>query len=454
MAISSAGLGSGLDINSLVSGLVQAEKQPLNSLNKKKTTYNNQLSAFGRVKSDLDAFRSALSSLKLNTDFALTKATSSNTTILTATSTSSAVAGSYDIKVSTLAQAGVHASAGKASATAAIGVANFDSGLPGSSTVSFSAAGKSFDISVSDTDTLETVRDKINNAVVGGETSAQSLAKASVINAGTSAAPSYKLVVASTGKGLENDVSISSTDAALNAYFNFSSSQPATNATFTVNGLSIERSTNTVSDVIDGVTLNLASADNTKTLTLAVAQDTEAITKKLNDFVSAYNKLAGTVSSLHQKGGSLEADNSAKSVIYNLQGVFNEPASIAGGNYSWLAEVGISFKKDGTLALDSSAFTKALESNFDGVVSMFTDSTQGFAHRLYNSASNMLTTDGLVDSRISGINARIKTLEGSIDRENVRIENVEKRLRAQFSRLDSYLGTMKNSTGFLNALSR
>lgn len=449
MGISSAGIGSGLDVNGLVSQLLQLERQPLNSLNAKKQGFNNQLSAFGRIKSDLDAFKSAMNSLKLDSDFSATKASSSNTGILSATTSSSAVAGTYDITVSTLAQAGVKASAGQLTSNTAIGAANLDNGTSG--TVTFTAGTKSFDVAVTDTDTLESIRDKINSALLNGDTATQTLATASVINTGTTANPSYKLVVASSGKGTENDVSITSGDTKLNAFLGFAPSQPAVDATFTVNGLSITRSSNSITDVIDGVTLNLASADNTKPLTLTVSRDTEAITKKVNDFISAYNKLSSTITSLHQKGGSLEADNSANSIIYELQNIFNTPAGITGNSYNWLAEIGVSFKKDGSLSLDSAAFTKALDTGFDNVVSLFTDSDKGFAHRLYNSATSMLDSGGIVDSRISGLNTSVKTLDSSMDRENVRLESVEKRLRTQYANLDSLLGTMKNTSSYLAA---
>jgi len=183
-----------------------------------------------------------------------------------------------------------------------------------------------------------------------------------------------------------------------------------------------------------------------------VARDTEAITKKINDFISAYNKLASTVNSQHQKGGTLEADNSATSVLYQLQNVFNDPAKIAGNDLNYLAQVGISFKKDGTLALDSTAFTKALETNSSNVVSLFTDTERGFAHRLYDTASNMLTNDGLVDSRIKGLNSRIKILDTNMERENVRLSNMETRLRRQYANLDSAMGTMKNTSNYLSSL--
>lgn len=453
MGISSAGIGSGLDVNSLVSQLLQLERQPLNSLTTKKQTFNDQLSAFGKVKSDLDAFKTAVGSLKLDMDFSAAKATSANTSIATATAANTARPGSYDIKVSQLAQAGVKSmltgvADPKAALTpAASGTFNFSVGS--------GASQKTFNISLDGSESLSDIRDKINAATItaDGKTKTQTLASASIINTGTSAAPSYKLVIASTGQGTDNDVTIDSgLKTALGGFDE--TKQAAKNAQFSVNGLDVERSTNSITDVIDGVTLNLVSADSSKSFNLSVARDTEAITKKVNDFISAYNKLASTVTTQHQKGGTLEADNSATSVIYQLQNIFNEPAKIAGNDLNYLAQVGISFKKDGTLSLDSATFTKALETNSSNVVSLFTDTDRGFAHRLYDTASNMLSTDGIVDARIKGLNSRIKTIDTNMDRENVRLDNMETRLRRQYANLDSTLGVMKNTSSYLSSLLR
>jgi flagellar hook-associated protein 2 len=452
MGISSAGIGSGLDVNGLISQLMQVERQPLDALNTQKQSFNDQLSAFGRVKSDLDSFRSAASDLTLDMDFSGTTATSSNTSILNATTSDGSTPGTYAITVSTLAQAGVKASLGQTDSSAAIGSSNISSDP---ATISFSAAGKSFNISVTATDSLNSIRDKINSAIATDnttntpDTSAQTVASASIVNAGTAANPNYQLVVAATGTGLDNDVSINTTDANLKKYLGFSSTQTATNASFSVNGLNVERSTNSVSDVIAGVTLNLASANSATPVTLTVGRDKAAITQKVNAFISAYNKVADTVSSLHQKGGTLEADNSVTSVIYQLQGVFNQPANIAGNSYSWLAQIGISFDKNGHLNLDNTTFSSALDNNFNNVVSLFTDTNSGLANRLYSTASSMLDANGLVDSRITGINSRIGALNDSIDQENVRLSNTEQRLRTQYSNLDALLGTMKNTSSYL-----
>lgn len=446
MGISSAGIGSGLDVNGLISQLMQVERQPLDALNAKQQTFNAQLSAFGQVKSALDAFKTAASNLELDSAFAATTATSSNTSYLTATTDNlSAVAGSYDVTVSSLAQAGISAS----------NLTVSDPSAPiggGTGTLTFSASGKSFSINIDGSvDSLQSISDKINNAMVSGETTSQGLATASVINDGSN----YRLVVASTQQGLANNVTISGTSA---SYLNFTTTQSANDASFSINGLSMTRSTNTVSDAISGVTLNLVGADpagttsaNAKHTTLTVARDTATVSQTVNNFISAYNKLSSTINSLHQKGGTLEADNSATSVISQLQAVFNQPASIAGNTNSWLAQIGISFQKDGTLALDSATFSKALNTDFKGTVSLFTDSNSGFANRLYTAASNMLDTNGLLDSRISGLNTQINSLNDDIDQENVRLANVQTRLQTQYANLDALLGTMQQTSSYLSS---
>lgn len=436
MGISSAGVGSGLDVASLITQLVQAERTNLTAMETKKETFNSQISAYGQIKSSLEAFKTAVGNLKLSSDFSVSKATSSNTDLLTATADSTAAAGTYDIKVTQLAQAGVQASASQASAKTAMGA---------SGTFTLTAGDKSFDITLESTDTLENIRDKINSAVLTGDDETQELATATIVNTGNG----YKLVVASSERGTENAVSIDSNLST--ALGGFTATQTAQNSKFTVNGLEIERATNSVDDVIDGVTLNLVKADTTTSLTLTVGKDTDAITTKVNAFISAYNSLASTISDLHKKGGTLEADNTATSVLYQLQSVFNVPANIAGSDVNYLAQVGISFKKDGTLALDSTAFTKALKNNGDAVTALFTDTEKGFAQRLYDSASDLLGTKGLVASRVSGLNSRISILDTNIDRETVRLDNYETRLRKQYSALDSLMGTLKNTSSYLSS---
>lgn len=459
--ISSAGIGSGLDINSLVTQLMNAERQPLNALSTKKSQTNQKISAFGQIKGAISSLQSALSSLKSGTAFDVFKATSSDSKIASATANSNAAAGSYDITVSKLAKSRVEGTTSGLfnQSTAPIGTTG---------TLTFTVGAKSFSVNVTNTDTLESVRDAINNVTYDDDADAstpdktQALVQASVVNVGTSGSPDYKLIFTSTGKGSDGAVTIGGTAAAALGLGDYTTSDPDPTSTVNtsliqrendtqavVNGVNITRSSNTIDDVIAGATITLAGTGST---TISISRDTDAITAKVNEFISAYNKLQSTVTDLRKKGGTLEADSSALSVVTNLQSTFNAPANIAGTNYKWLAEIGVSFQKDGSLALDATKFSDAIKSNFAGVKSLFSDSTDGFATRIYDAATAMLNTDGLISSRTSGLNATLKSLDDRIDQMDARLTRTEARLRAQFSSLDSLLGTMKNTSSYLSRL--
>ncbi len=447
--ISSLGIGTGLDVNSLITQMMALERQPINTLNTKKAAVTQQISAFGQIKSGVASVQSALKALKDSSAFDVYKSTSSDTKVATATSTSNAAAGSYDITVNKLAKSRVEGTSDGlfTQSSAAIGV---------SGTLSFTVGSKSFSVNVNSGDTLEAVRDAINQKTYDDDANAatadktQALVQASVINVGTSGSPNYKLVISSTGKGTDGAATVGGTAAsALGLGTGSNIIQQENDTEAVINGVQIKRSSTTISDVIAGATLNLTS---TGSATLSISRDNDAIASKINDFVSAYNKLQSTITSYRQKGGTLEADSSALSVLGNLQSTYNTPANITGGSYQWLSEVGLSFQKDGTLKLDTTALNSALNSDFSSVKSLFTDADQGFASRLYDTATDMLNTGGLIATRTNGLNSTIKTLDTRIDQMTTRLTNMETRLKTQFSNLDASVATMKNSSSFLSRL--
>ena len=232
---------------------------------------------------------------------------------------------------------------------------------------------------------------------------------------------------------------------------NLSQTQAAQNAIITVDGLTgITKASNTITDVIQGVTLNLTKGGGVST-TVDVAVDTAAITEKATALVTAYNKLVTNIRDLHKKGGRLEADNTLLTIQSQLVGVFNTRATIAGNAYSYLAEVGISLQSNGTLALNSSEFKAAVSGKLNDVVKLFTDTTQGFMQRFFSETTTLLQSDGVIDAKNDGIAAQISTLNTRIDQFETRLTSIEARLRRQFSSLDALLGTL-SSTG--NLLSR
>lgn len=430
MAIVSGGIGSGLDVNGLVSQLMALERRPLNLLEARKGAFNSQLSAYGRIKSDLDAFRSAASALKSSTAFDLFKAAAGDDKILSATASASASAGPHTIKVTSLARAQIQ--------VAGTGYASTSSALNLTGDLTFAFGTSNFSVNVAAGATLADIQSAINTAT--GNTGVT----ASILNDGT--ANGNRLVLTAKNSGTGNAVTVG---GSLAAGFGFGVTVPAANSVIDVDGvLGIQKQSNTITDVIPGVSLQLKTEGTT---TVTVTRDNDEIAKKVTAFVDAYNKLATTIGDLRKKGGVLEADGAARSVLSELQGEFNTALSVSGNAYSYLAEVGVTFGKDGKLSLDKSAFNSALDKNLSSVAALFSDQNQGFATRLYNRANGMLQSDGLIDSREDGLNERIRFTDNNMDQLKVRLVNVERRFRAQFAALDSLVGSLQQTSSFLTS---
>lgn len=444
MGISAPGVGTGLDINSIINQLMSLEKRPLGALEQTKSRHNAQLSAYGTLKSNVAAFQTAAAAIKNTSSFSLFKATSSDTAILSASAGSEAVAGPHAITVTQLARSQKLASAP---------FADFDTTALGTGTITLSNGTSSFSLAIDGTNnTLDGIKTAINSASDNFGVSA------SILNDGTG----FRLVVSPTDTGTSKAITLSvddtgdgnSTDNAGLSRFsytpganNLTQTQTPLDAVMTVDGITgITKPSNTVTDVIQGVTLNLKAVGTTN---LNVERDKEELTKKVQAFVDAYNTLAGSIADLRKKGGTLEADSAALSVENQLRAVFNTPASISGTNYKYLAEVGLSFGSGGKLSLNATELDAAMGSRFNDVVKLFTHDTEGFAQRLHARASEMLQTDGLIESRRDGINKNIRLVETRIEQMNVRLQSTERRLRAQFSALDSLLGSLQQTSNFL-----
>lgn len=401
MTISSPGIGSGLDVNSIVTQLMTLERQPINLLDTKEASAQAKLSAYGSLKGALSSFQSAVAALSTPAKFAAVNASSADVTVASAAAQSNAIAGSYAIDVSQLAQAQKLVSAGQTSSSAAIGTgtltfdfgtisggsfdsetgkytdAAFASSGSGSKTVTIDAAHAS----------LEGIRDAINSASIG--------VTATLINDG-SGTP-YRLALSVAGTGVANSLKIGvSGDAALSSLLaqdpagtqNLTQTVAAQNAEFTVDGLAITKGTNSVTDVIQGVSLNLLKEGATS---ITVARDSSSIKNSINAFVKAYNDLNTTLSSLskydatNKQASILTGDSAVRTVQSQLRGVFNTALSTAGGGLTTLSDIGISFKTDGTLQLDAAKLDKVIADPTKDISTLFaavgkpTDSLVSFA---------------------------------------------------------------------------
>ena len=446
MAISSPGIGSNIDVNSLVNQLLTLERRPLDALNKRKSFFNAELSAYGKISSNLSAFQSAISALKTTDSFKLFSTTAADTTLLTASADSTASAGQHSLTITTLAQAQKLDSAAFADTTIT---------TLGLGSLTFSNGVSSFAVTI---DATNNTLSGIVNAVNSG--SSNFGVSASIVNDGTG----NRLLFSPNSTGTANALTVAVVDTGdlnnldnfglsrlsyVTGGFNLTQRQTAANASFSVNGLAITKASNTVTDVIQGVTLNLKKAGTT---TLDVAVDTQGISDKVTTVVTAYNKLANDLKDLRKKGGTLEADNTLLTIQSQLVGVLNVPATISGNAYSYLAEVGLALRSDGTLSLDATKFKSALSSSFNSVVNLFTNTTQGYAQRLYTETISLLQIDGVVDAKNKGINSSLSSLDLRVNQMEARLVSTERRLRRQFSSLDALLGRLSASSGVLSRL--
>ncbi len=390
--MTATGLGSGLDINSLVSQLVMAERAPAASrLDSRESKLKTQISAIGSFKSVLSNFKSALASLMKADSFQSMKSTVADEKLFSVTTSNDAQTGTYDVKVQQLAQAqrlATPADQAFASASAAVGTGtlSFQLGVYDSLTNSFTAnpdkATKSITIDDSN-NTLAGLRDAINKANIG--------VTASIVNDGSG----YRLVMGAKESGAANSLKITTSDddgghsdisglsllaydptAALGTGKNLTETVAAANARIVVDGLTVSSATNTVKDVIPGLTLNLKATGEAATR-LNVAQDSTETVKSLDTFVKSYNDMMNTVKSLTaynpqtKIAGTLAGDYNVRSTINRIRDVFTNSVTGVSGSFKSLADVGIKLQNDGTLQLDNAKLEKALTADPQGVASLF-----------------------------------------------------------------------------------
>lgn len=395
MAISSPGIGSGLDVNGIVAKLMSAESQPLTALNLKVASYQAKLSGFGILKSTLSQFQSALQALADVAKFQGLSATLADATVASVSASSSATPGSYALEVSSLAKAQKLIAAGQANAGAAIGsgaatTLSFDFGTiaggtfdattgkyTGASFTSNGAGTKSVVLDASN-NSLSGIRDAINKANIG--------VSATLVNDGSATA--YRLVVTDNTTGVSNSMKISvvgdasisgllSHDPGNNTGQALNETATAQNANFKIDGIAVTKTSNTITDAIQGVTLNLAKANVGTPTSITVARDTDSVTKAVNGFVSAYNVInqtladASAYNATSKQAAILNGESSVASIQNQIRRVLSAPVAGGASAFTLLSQVGVSFQKNGSLALDNTRLQSAIGNNFSEIAGLF-----------------------------------------------------------------------------------
>jgi len=434
MAITASGIASGLDINSIVSQLVAAESGQLNIIAQKKSALQSRISAFGTLKSSLASFQTALANLSTANKFNVQSSKISDSSIFSATANGKATNGDYAVTVSQLAQTQKLATAGFANKTDTVGsgtltitLGTYDSG---SNSFTPNAAKTPVDIAIpAGSDSLEKVRDAINRANAG--------VSASIINDGS--ASGNRLVITSQDSGTVNSIKIEVADDDGNALDdsglsrlafdptlasgsgkNLSQVQEAKDARLNVDGIDIVKSSNTISDAIEGVTLNLLKVSGGTASSLNIATDTAAIEASVEAFVKAYNDLNTTITNLTKynettkKGSALTGDGTARNIASKIKSTLIGTIN-TGGALSSLSQIGVGFKADGTLSLDSAKLQDRISTNFEDIAKLFATSATASDSQISFVGGSSKTQAGVYAINISALGSDSSNTIGTIN---------------------------------------
>lgn len=435
------GLASGLDTNALISGLVKAERRPIELLQFQQARFQTQQGVLTLLSGNLSSLKSAAQALSLSTDFSKRTATSSDTSVLTASADSTAQTGTYNLSVTTLAKAkSLQSSTSYTSTTAALGT--------GTLTIAVGTTNTNITVDATN-NTLSGLKDAINNSGAA--------VTASIVNVSATSTAEYRLVVQSKNTGTANAVTISGTLAGGSDPFAGGGTvvQAAADAVFTVNGLSVTRGSNTVSDVIVGVSFSLLKEGGASS-TVTVANDTAAIKSAVQKFVDAYNAVVKIGNDQFKsdpttkRQGTLAGDPVLRGVASRLRAALTAPGANLTG-FKTVSEVGISFQKDGTLKLDDAKLSSALSSNFDGVKNLFIATQNGVGKRIPETVDGFIrSVTGALTARQNGISGSIASIDKKIVREEQRIAAFEKNLTAQFTALEKLVSQFNGQSQYLS----
>lgn len=392
MAISSAGIGSGLDVTSIVNQLMQIEQQPLVDLAQKEAKLQTKLTSVAQLKGGVSTFETAVAALGDNSKFSVLSGNSTDPAKVGATiDPAKAVVGSYSIGVSVLAKAQKLSSSGFNNTTDPVG-----SGTMVIQLGSYDSTGKIFTANPdkgattiaidSSHNSLAGIRDAINKANAG--------VTATIVNDGSATNASH-LVISSNDSGTKNSMRITVTDddttntdnsglsqlafdpsKTAGTGKNLAENQGAVDAVLNIDGVTVTKSTNLITDAIEGVTLNVKDVTTTN-LTVSVSKDTSGITSSLKKFVDAYNGFIAGMNSLGgydattKVAGSLQGEAVIRTIQSEVRQQLNSAVTGNGRTLTSLSDVGVEFQKDGTLMLDQSKLNSAIQNHFNDIPGLF-----------------------------------------------------------------------------------
>ncbi len=469
--LSSLGVGSGLDAETIVTKLVAIEKQPEAAIVATNKDLSTQVSTWGKVQSTFSALQDAANALNKSTFWDATKGTSSDDSTVSVTTGASSSAGSYSISVQSLAASQYVASQAYAASTTSVGQGSIkielgtyvsDNATPPAVTFNAKVAASAVNIPIGPgDDTLEKIRDRINSANAGVTASlVNDAAGARLVMRGPSG-DSNAFKVSITEDSAAPGLSALAFDASTGGTSAMNRTQSASNAKATINGLQVSTESNTMSGVVDGLTLTLGKV-TTSPVTVNVTKDTDSITKGLSDFTTAYNNVVSTirVQSLYdpasKTGGPLQGDATARGLLSQLRSLVGS-GSGASSVFGRFSDIGIDIATDGTLSSNSAKLGKALSTNGAELKKFFSNtndtdaSKNGMSQMISKLSGQLLGSDGAIKTRTDGLNATITRNKARIDSIDAKAALVEKRLRAQYTALDTSISKLNGLSTYVSA---
>lgn len=459
--VTSIGVGSGLDLENLLTDLINAERVPTEArLATREARVQANISAFGNLKSALSTLQGSLAGLRDADALRAPAATSSDPTLFTAAALSGAQAGRFSVQVLNLARAHKLASG------------DFGGGgsTVGSGKLTITAGAQSFDVDVAAGTTLTALRDAINGAPGNNAVTASLLTVDDGLGGGGTVT---KLVLTANTTGADNAIAVTvadddgqhTDDLGLSRFF-FAAGNPqnrlseiaaARDARISVDGFTASSSTDTFTGVLDGVTITAlrepADPLAPETATLSVATDRNRIPGLVEQFVAAYNEARATIDELarfDQAGGPtgpLFGDPTLRNIESGLRRILADTVE-GTEDFRSLAALGVVSERDGTLAIDSRKLNVAIQSNFEDVVNVFA-SADGVATRFDEALDAYLGSNGVIRTRTDGFDKQLQEIGDQREALALRVTALERRIRSQFVALDQLVARLQSTGDFL-----
>ena len=452
--------GSSVDINTLVSGLMSVERAPITLLTQQSQSVQSEISAYGTLSSSLASLQTTAQTISDATTANPVTASSTDTTVANVTAQGGASVGSHTLSVTSLAQSEKLYTDTFSTATESVGSGTLTIELGSYANGSFTGKTGSSPVNITidpAKSSINDIRDAINNASAG--------VTASVVNDGSG----FRLVVASNDSGAANSIRLSTTDsdgantdaaglsrlaydpsAATGSGRNMTEALAAKDAVFTLDGLPMTRPSNSLTDVVSSVTINLTKAGTTN---IGISRDTTTASANAGAMVTAYNNVFSTLKNLAtydtttQTGGPLFGESIVHSTQSQLRSLMNKQWGTPGSNYTTLSSVGISFGKDGTLALDSTKFGKAMAADPAAASAVLTT----FGKAMSTTLTAKLSTDGPLTSRTTSLQSSVQRMADRQTQLEARMTAIEARYRTQFTGLQTMMNSMSSTSSFLTS---